>query len=583
MKASTRAIVSLIKHNKSVYIVDAIVMLIANACEACLPLLFGLAIGAAASTRDLSPAAKYLTIAWLLNVAHMIFWHVGDYWVIKRVHLDTYKLREIAYRTIWRYDYAKFIDLPSSKIAANANHLQNDLRMLYESFHYGFYSIGTYYLVLAASISTIAWQNGLVYLGFLLIAATVLAKRTKLITQASATFTDELSNVDGKVFDSFANYTNVFSFNAKRKEVARNTQLVKTLFSAHYKSERTNIDFWTIASVMVRWLLWAAILSLNFSLLKRGRIDQAGFAAAVSVLVSFTGSYWNLVHHISMFGKLAAAFNQNYSYLFDDDIVANHYHALGETTAMAQPTLKKSLSFASVSFAYPDVPAKTILSDLSFEIRHQEKIGVVGQSGGGKSTLVKLLLGFYDPTQGKILVDDHELDKDGRSQLVSYVPQDTTLFQETVAYNIGYAMRGDVSRAQIIQAAEKAHAHAFISQLPDGYDTLVGERGVKLSLGQRQRIALARAFLKDTELLILDEATSSLDSKTEKDIQDSLELLWQHKTVIAIAHRLSTLNNVDRILVIDNGRIVESGTKQQLLEQGGKFKELWDHQKDGLI
>jgi len=582
MKASTRAIVSLIKHNRPVYIVDAVVMLIANACEALIPLFFGLAIGAATSTKDLSSTARYLTIAWLLNVGHMVFWHVGDYWVIKRVHRDTYKLREIAYRTIWRYDYAQFIDLPSSKIAANANYLQNDLRLLYESFHYGFYSIGTYYLVLAASISAVAWQNGLVYFCFLLVVATVLAKRTKLITQTSATFTDELSNVDGKVFDSFANYANVFSFNAKSKEVSRNALLVQALFSAHYKSERTNIDFWTVASLMVRWVLWATILGLNFYLLKRGRIDPSGFAAALSVLVSFTGSYWNLVHHISQFGKLTAAFSQNYGYLFDDDIVARHYSAPPESTPN-QPTLKSSLKFASVHFAYPDVPDRLVLSDISFEIKRQEKIGIVGQSGGGKSTLVKLLLGFYDATEGRILVDGRELDKDGRSWLVSYVPQDTTLFQETVAYNIGYAVRGDVSRQQIIRAAEKAHAHAFISQLPNGYDTLVGERGVKLSLGQRQRIALARAFLKDTELLILDEATSSLDSKTEKDIQDSLELLWRDKTVIAIAHRLSTLNNVDRILVIDNGRIVESGTKNQLLKQGGKFKELWDHQKDGLI
>ena len=208
---------------------------------------------------------------------------------------------------------------------------------------------------------------------------------------------------------------------------------------------------------------------------------------------------------------------------------------------------------------------------------------MVGKSGGGKSTLVKLLLGFYDYPEGTILIDGKPVNKEGLSSINSYVPQDTSLFQQTIKYNIAYAVDGFVSDAEIITAAKKAHAHKFIEKLKDGYDTLVGERGIKLSLGQRQRIAIARAFLKNSDLLILDEATSALDSKTEAEIQKALEDLWKDKTVIAIAHRLSTLNNVDRIVVIDNGQIAEVGTKEELLKLGGKFAELWKHQKDGLI
>ena len=157
------------------------------------------------------------------------------------------------------------------------------------------------------------------------------------------------------------------------------------------------------------------------------------------------------------------------------------------------------------------------------------------------------------------------------------------MFQQSIEFNIAYAKNVEVSHADVVEAAKKAHAHEFIVSLKDGYDTLVGERGIKLSLGQRQRIALARAFLKDSQLLILDEATSALDSKTESLVQESLEELWKNRTVVSVAHRLSTLNNVDRIIVIDNGEIVEQGSKTELLAMNGMFSELWNHQANGMI
>ena len=160
-------------------------------------------------------------------------------------------------------------------------------------------------------------------------------------------------------------------------------------------------------------------------------------------------------------------------------------------------------------------------------------------------------------------VDNNQVSKEELALLNCYVPQDTTLFQQSIEFNIAYAKNVEVSHADVVEAAKKAHAHEFIVSLKDGYDTLVGERGIKLSLGQRQRIALARAFLKDSQLLILDEATSALDSKTESLVQESLEELWKNRTVVAVAHRLSTLNNVDRIIVIDNGEIVEQGSKTE--------------------
>jgi ABC-type multidrug transport system fused ATPase/permease subunit len=584
MRTSTQAIFSLLKHNKRTYIVDAIIMLVANVAEALIALFFGFAIGAAAVGGNYQDALMYLAIGFGLNVVHMISWHTGDYWVIRRVYANTYSLREIAYEYIWKYNYSTFIELPSSKIAASANKLQESLKYLYDSFHYGFFSIGIYYATLTISIAAIAWQNVVVYIGFMLFAVLVLAKRAKKITASSAKFADKLAEVDGKSYDSVANYTNVFSFVAKDKELRSTSKNIWNLYAAHYKKDRTIIDFWVVAAVMVRVLLWASILSLNYYLLRTGQISQTGFAAAIAVLVSFTGQYWSLVHHISEFGSRLAAFRQNYDYLFlGRDVVKDYYLQTQASQSADVPRMHSRLEFLGVSFAYPDLPDKNVLDAVSFTVAAKEKIGIVGKSGGGKSTLVKLLLGFYTPNNGQIKVDGVAIDASVLSQMISYVPQDTTLFQQSVAYNIGYATTGDANRDDVVKAAKKAHAHDFIMQLKNGYDTLVGERGVKLSLGQRQRIALARAFLRNTDLLILDEATSSLDSKTEKDIQDSLEQLWKDKTVIAIAHRLSTLNNVDRILVVDGGKIIESGTKDELLKLNGLFAELWNHQKNGLI
>ncbi len=224
-----------------------------------------------------------------------------------------------------------------------------------------------------------------------------------------------------------------------------------------------------------------------------------------------------------------------------------------------------------------------MLSEISLRIGQGEKIGIVGKSGSGKTTLTKLLLGYYPIPDGQILLDDQPIDTRDLAQLVSYVPQDTSLFHRSIADNIAYAAEREVNREEVIKAAKQAHAHEFIDQIPEGYEALVGERGVKLSAGQRQRIAIARAFLDDRPILVLDEATSALDSESEVLVQEALEALWEHKTVIAIAHRLSTLRHMDRIIVIDRGMIIEEGNHRELMHQNGRYAKLWAHQSGGFI
>ena len=244
---------------------------------------------------------------------------------------------------------------------------------------------------------------------------------------------------------------------------------------------------------------------------------------------------------------------------------------------------KGQITFEGVKFHYKGTEPP--FQNKSVTIEAGQKVGLVGYSGGGKSTFVNLILRLYDVTDGRILIDNQDIrdvTQDSLRSQIAMIPQDPSLFHRTLMENIRYG-RVAATNAEGIAAAKKAHAHEFISKLPQGYESLVGERGVKLSGGQRQRIAIARAILKNAPILILDEATSQLDSVTERDIQESLWQLMQDKTTIVIAHRLSTLLHMDRIIVFDQGKIVEDGTHTELLSKRGLYKTLWDAQVGGFL
>jgi ATP-binding cassette subfamily B protein len=234
-----------------------------------------------------------------------------------------------------------------------------------------------------------------------------------------------------------------------------------------------------------------------------------------------------------------------------------------------------TVRFEDVSFAYE--AARPILKRVSFEIPAGKTVAVVGPSGSGKSTLARLLYRFYDVQQGRITIgaeDIRQVTQASVRQAIGIVPQDTVLFNDTILYNIRYG-RPEASDEEVHAAARAAHIHDFISSLPKGYETQVGERGLKLSGGEKQRVAIARALLKNPRILIFDEATSALDSRSEKAIQAELERIAQGRTTLVIAHRLSTVMDADQILVLGHGRIVERGSHQQLLELKGEYARMW--------
>jgi ATP-binding cassette subfamily B protein len=233
-----------------------------------------------------------------------------------------------------------------------------------------------------------------------------------------------------------------------------------------------------------------------------------------------------------------------------------------------------------VSFGYQE--NRIILKNINFAVESSQTVAIVGSTGSGKSTISRLLFRFYEAGNGVIQIDNQDISKVTQASLrqaIGVVPQDTVLFNDTIYYNISYG-DPDASTEAIYEAARTARIHDFIAGLPEGYETRVGERGLKLSGGEKQRVAIARALLKNPKIFFFDEATSALDSNTEKEIQDNLRELSKHRTTLVIAHRLSTIIHADQILVLDQGEIVERGTHRTLLENSGKYEAMWREQKE---
>jgi ATP-binding cassette, subfamily B, bacterial len=309
----------------------------------------------------------------------------------------------------------------------------------------------------------------------------------------------------------------------------------------------------------------------------KGTITIGDFALIFALTAQIFECMWGVSNEVTRFTEHFGKITQGLR------LTTQAHDIQDEPSAPALQVTKGEICFNKVHFQFSDV--EPLFSNKSVVIRAGQKVGLVGYSGSGKSTFVNLILRVFELQSGEIRIDGQDISKvtqNSLRQVISMIPQDPALFHRTLFENIQYG-KLDATQDEIIQAAKKAHAHAFITLLPAGYESLVGERGIKLSGGQRQRITIARAILKNAPILILDEATSALDSVTENLIQESLLELMQGKTTLVVAHRLSTLLYMDRILVFDKGKIVEDGTHDDLLSKNGRYKTLWDAQVGGFL
>ena len=386
-----------------------------------------------------------------------------------------------------------------------------------------------------------------------------------------------ISEIHGDVADTLTNSLVVKSYASEGREIAK-LQKKTRRFTVIFRKDIGFIMTEGSTRVLLMIITQIVAIILSAGLIKNG---QMNIATAVFVLAYMQ----RIGSQLFVLGDIINGYDQAFLDAQPMTEMLLSQNSVDNISGSKDLVLKSpSITLHDVTFRYPSTNID-VLSKVSLTIPAGQKVGLVGPSGAGKSTLVNLLLRFSDTTEGSILIDGQDIKNITQSSLrnnIAYVPQEPMLFHRSIKENIIYG-KPNASEKQIISAAKRSNALDFINQLPQSFDTMVGERGIKLSGGQRQRVAIARAILKDSPILILDEATSALDSESEKLIQESLENLMKNRTSIVIAHRLSTIAKLDRIIVLENGKIIEDGTHQNLLAQKGTYAKLWAHQSGGFI
>ena len=379
------------------------------------------------------------------------------------------------------------------------------------------------------------------------------------------------NDVSTKMIDSLLNFETVKYFNNEGFEANRLDQSLEEYELAANQS-RHSLSLLNIAQTFIIMVGITIMLIMSVYGIKSGEIDIGGFVVINAYMLqlyqplNWLGSVYREIRQAltdmeNMFSLLEVAPTTNDNL---EDIPQSN---------------DAEIRFENVSFDY-DV-RRTIIKNISFTVPNGKKVAIVGPTGAGKSTISRLLFKFYDPKEGNIFINNTNINKISQNSLrkiIGVVPQDTVLFNDTIYYNIAYGNTG-ATKEEVISAAQNADIHDFITILPDGYETIVGERGLKLSGGEKQRVAIARTILKNPKIFFFDEATSALDTSTEKEIQKNLENVSKGKTTLIIAHRLSTAANADNIIVLDQGTIIEQGTHESLLLEKGKYFEMWGKQK----
>ena len=407
---------------------------------------------------------------------------------------------------------------------------------------------------------------------FLVLTYTCLKKAIPL----SRDYAEAKSRIGGYIADIFSNMVNVRSFTAHSYEMGHLGEINQKFIKKAQCQGYFLMKFYLMQGIAISIYIIGFVIGLIL-LHARNVVTPGDFVLVFMLNFLIADKLFDLSHQFRDFIPNWGTVDQALKMLEEPLEISD------SPTAQPLVVTKGEILFSRVHFHYKDT--QSLFQNKSLTIPSGQKVGLVGYSGGGKTTFINLILRLFDVTAGHISIDGQNIKnvtQESLHQNIGLIPQDPSLFHRTLKENINYG-RFNATEAEIMDAARRAYAHEFIMKLPKGYDSLVGERGVKLSGGQRQRVAIARVILKNPPVLILDEATSQLDSVTEKYIQESLWNLMQGKTTIVVAHRLSTLLHMDRILVFNQGKIIEDGAHTQLLGKGGLYKTLWDAQAGGFL
>lgn len=516
-------------------------------------------------------AAAIFAILFVGEMIHVVaLYRTMDYYKIIRPQL---RADFLAYAMGHSFNY--FQDHFAGSLGRKVSEASEQIILLNRYVRFEFVLPMTGMLTSAVVLTQVGWQFGAFAAGFIVVVIAPVLMKVKKILNKSRDFANARSTTSGQIVDSLSNVSVVKSYAQEQVELEAHARVSEPEMKAWNKFVKVFLlldNYRRLALVVVGSGMFAyCLLQWQNGILSVGEI-----AAVMGMVFNFTAMVWAMSFGIIHVSEACGALNDSLTTL------ALPHSIKDRDDAKKLELDQASIDFDKVTFSYE---MQTIFQDLDLNISAGQRIGLIGHSGAGKSTMVNLIQRFFDIQEGRILIDGQDISECTQQSLrknIALIPQDTSLFHRSIMDNIRYG-RTQATDDEVIAAAKKACADEFIAKLPKGYETMVGERGVKLSGGQRQRIAIARAILKDAPILILDEATSALDTESEKLIQESLEVLMQGKTVIAVAHRLSTINHLDRLLVMENGVIVEDGDHESLVAQDGVYARMWAMQSGGFL
>lgn len=519
---------------------------------------------------QVSNLAILLIVALMfMNIAYRISGFLAAWWI---THMEMFAAK-VSFEYLIYHSAGYFADKLSGKLQSKIFNISRAMDSLTGILIWQFVSLGVKLLIFLIIAFIAHWFIGIAAIivtsSIVLYSALVSPRMMK----HSKLYANMQSEVKGVVVDIVGNILATKQNVALKRESQNVKKVLKKYCKVHFKA-------WKIHSIMLFFSNSLAIIFVGVILLIAIRFWQQGILTIGDVIMLFTmivGLYGNLESLSENFNRFMEEIGKLKEGL--EEVFITH-EIVDKSNTKKVVFQKGTIIFDKVNFCYKEDKHKAIFKNLSLTIPAGQKIGLVGESGTGKSTFVSLLLRFMEVESGSIKIEGHNISKikqDDLRSAIAYVPQDALLFHRSLMDNIKYSYP-KATKKEVEQAAKRAHALDFINSFPRGFKTLIGERGVKLSGGQKQRVMIARAMLKKSPILVLDEATSSLDSKAEKLIQEALEELMKGRTTVAIAHRLSTLKQMDRIIVFDNGKIIEDGTHDELVKTRGKYFELWQHQ-----
>jgi ATP-binding cassette, subfamily B, bacterial len=519
------------------------------------------------------PAILYFSLTLGIPTCARLY----DYFIeIKMFPNLRFNIANVCFNYLLKQSYSYYQNNFAGSLVNKLSDLRNSIPELVEIIINGFFS---HSLALIFAIFTL-WQVNSIFSIGILIWSIIFILGSGLLLKKFASLSNIWSELwsrsIGELVDTLANILSVRLFAREKEEYISFSKTFNSIVTAEQKLEWAYIWLWFFYEYS-----FVAVQGLSLYLLCKGRqggwITAGDFVVVLSINFAIVDILWHLTKNFSRFyilwGRIAPAFK----------VIIAMPEIQDHRDARILKITQGTILFHKVKFNYKNT--KSLFKHMSIIIHPGQKVGLVGYSGSGKSTFVNLILRLYDVTRGNIFIDNQDIRKvtqDSLHNAIAMIPQEPSLFHRTLIENIRYGSPSATDH-EVIQAAKKAYAHDFIIKLSQKYHSLVGERGIKLSGGQRQRIAIARAILKNAPILVIDEATSQLDSITERKIQTSLWKLMQGKTTIVIAHRLSTLLNMDRILVFEQGKIIEDGTHNELLAKNGYYKTLWDAQIGGML